>query len=98
VERMARRKKIVSPMGHLYSRSDEYVLDSGRVISKGEVIKIDGIWGVRFKFKEFVTRTDTGKQWIDCYELEKGLSCGLRSFYPERIKPLSKKRNKKKTV
>jgi hypothetical protein len=95
---MGRRKKVVTPMEHLYSRSEDYVLESGRIISRGEVIKIEGVWGVKFKFKEHVVRTDSGKEWIDCYELEKGVTCGLRSFYPERVKPLSKKRTKKKTV
>lgn len=95
---MSKKRKIVSPMEHLYSRSSEYTLQSGRIIYQGEIIKIDGVWGVSFKFKEHIVRTDSGKEWIDCYELEKGITCGLRSFYPEKIKPLSKKRNKKKTV
>jgi hypothetical protein len=85
---MGRRKKVSSPFEHLYSRIPEYILENGRVISAGEVIKIDGVWGVKFKFKEHVIRTDNNKQWIDCYELDKGASCGLRSFYPEKIKPL----------
>jgi len=94
---MGRRKKIVSPFQYLYDRSPEYTLESGRVIHEGEIIKISGIWGTTFKFKEHVVRTDTGKQWIDCYELEKGMTCATRSFYPERIKPIPiRKRRKKK--
>jgi hypothetical protein len=96
-EKMARRKRTISPMQHLYERSPEYTLEGGRTISEGEIIKIDGIWGTKFKFKEYVVRIDNGKQWIDCYELDKGVLCGTRSFYPERIKPLPKsKRNKTK--
>ena len=93
---MPRRKRIVSPLAHLYNRNPEYTLESGRVISEGEVIKIDGVWGTKFKFKEYVTRTDNGKEWIDCYELEKGVNCGQRSFYPDRIKPMPIRRRKRK--
>jgi hypothetical protein len=93
---MGRRKRLVTPNGHLYERLPEYTLESGRTISQGEIIKIEGIWGTKFKFKEYVTRTDNGKQWIDCYEIEKGLSCALRSFYPERIKPIPIRRKRKK--
>jgi hypothetical protein len=92
---MGRRKKIISPLDHIYNRTPEYTLESGRTISAGEVIKIDGIWGTRFKFKEHVIRNDNGKEWIDCYELEKGINCGLRSFSPELIKHLPKKRKEK---
>lgn len=94
---MPRKKRVVSPMSHLYDRKSEYKLENGRTISEGEVIKIDGVWGVKFKFKEHVIRTDNGKEWIDCYELEKGISCSLRSFYPERIKPMPIRKRRKRT-
>jgi hypothetical protein len=94
---MGRRKKVSSPLQQMYTRTPEYTLESGRIISEGEVIKIDGVWGTKFSFKEHVVRDDIGKQWIDCYELEKGIKCGLRSFYPERIKPIPiRKRRKRK--
>lgn len=92
---MARRKKTVSPFAHLYHREPYYTLEGGRVIEKGEVIKIHGINATKFKFVEYVRRTDTGVEWIDCYELEKGVMCGMRSFRPNRIKPLPKKRSKR---
>ena len=91
---MGRKKKVVSPFQYLYTRTPEYTLESGRTISQGEIIKIEGVWGAKFKFH--VMRTDSGKEWVDCYELEKGITCGLRSFYPERIKPLPKSKRKKR--
>jgi hypothetical protein len=93
---MPRKKNTISPLENLYSRTPEYTLESGRTVSEGEVIKIDGVWGTKFKFKEHVIRTDNGKEWIDCYELEKGVNCGLRSFYPEKIKIIPKRRRGKK--
>jgi hypothetical protein len=91
---MIKRKTVFVPKSNMYSRSDDYTLDSGRVITRGEVIKVEGISDIKFKFKEHVINNDSGREWVDCYELEKGVSCGLRSFRPERIIPISKKKNK----
>jgi hypothetical protein len=94
---MGRRKKIVSPLAHLYHREPTYTTPEGRVIESGEIIKIKGVWGTKFKFIEYVQRTDDGaKEWIDCYELEKGQMCAHRSFRPELIKPLPKTSRKRK--
>jgi hypothetical protein len=93
---MARRKNVVSPLAHLYHREPTYTTPEGRVIEPGEVIKIKGIWGIKFKFKEYVRRTDSGAEWIDCFELEKGQLCGHRSFRPDRVKPMPKSRRKRK--
>jgi hypothetical protein len=70
-------------------------MPDGRTIEKDELIKIHGEWGGKFKFQEHVIRKDTGAEWIDCFELDKGLLCGWRSFKPERIKPLPKRRGAK---
>jgi hypothetical protein len=67
-------------------------MQDGRTIEKDEVIKIVGEHGTRFKFKSHVTRTDTGVEWIDCFELEKGIIAKHRSFKPDRIKALPRKR------
>lgn len=94
---MGRRKKYKSmnPNAHLFVTSDNYQLpDSNRVIEEGEIIKISGEHGKRFQFKQHVQRSDTGVEWIDCYELEKGVFAGWRSFRPNRIKPLPRKRKR----
>lgn len=94
---MGRRKKAVSPLGHLYHREPTFTTPEGKTIESGEIIKIKGIWGTKFKFIEYVQRTDDGsKEWIDCYELEKGQLCGHRSFTTDRIKTLPKKRRPRK--
>ena len=93
---MGRRKNVVSPLAHLYHREPTYTTSEGRIIEAGEVIKIKGVWGTKFKFIEYVQRTDdAAKEWIDCYELEKGQLCGHRSFRPELIKPLSKPKKRR---
>jgi hypothetical protein len=96
-----RRRKIVkSPFSDLYHRVPHYTMPDGRVIEKDEIIKIKGEHGGKFKFVEHVTRTDSGIEWIDCFELRGGILCGWRSFYPDRIKPLPKtrRRRRKKVV
>jgi hypothetical protein len=69
--------------------------DLGKEINQGDIIKIQGIWGTKFRFKEFVTNPENGAVWIDCYEMEKGVPGPQRSFRPERVKPIPKKRGKR---
>lgn len=78
-----------------FDRKESFVTDEGRTISRGDIIKIKGIWGSKFKFHQFVTNPKTGVSWIDCVELDRGVACGMRSFYPDRIKYIPKKRVKR---
>jgi hypothetical protein len=66
-----------------------------RVLVSGEVIKITGEYGSRFKFDSLVTNKETGVQWVDCFELSKGVISGWRSFRSDRIKLMPIKRGKK---
>lgn len=92
---MGRRKKYVSPIMNKFYRKQEYVLESGRIIEHGEIIKIAGEHGCKFRFLEHVTNSETGVEWIDCFELRQGIPSGWRSFRCDRIKPLPKKRAKR---
>lgn len=95
---MARRKKHKSqnPNAHLFVSTNSYhIPETNRIIEFDEIIKIHGEHGKRFKFKEHVVKTDTGVEWINCIQIEKGVFAGWRSFRPERIKPLPRKRQKK---
>ena len=78
-----------------FIREDSFVNDEGRTVNKGDLIKIKGIWGTKFKFLNYVTNPHSGMSWIDCLELEKGMGCGVRSFYPERVKRIPSKRGKR---
>jgi len=92
---MGRRKKVVSSNQHLYSRTPSYTMQDGRTIERGEIIKIHGVWGSKFMFHDHVVRTDSGAEWIDCFELSGGQIGVWRSFRSERIKPMPRKRGKK---
>jgi hypothetical protein len=73
---------------------DEIVVN-GRTVAKGEIIKIDGEHGGRFKFNSLVTNRETGAQWIDCFEMQKGIVSAWRSFKSDRIKLIPIKRGRK---
>ena len=66
-----------------------------RTLEPGDEIKITQVWGTRFRFVRHVYNPKTETEWIDCIELHKGQPAQQRSFRPERIKVLPKKRKKK---
>ena len=81
-----------------FIKESEVTTPDGKLVSEGDIIKIHGEHGKKFRFSKFVTRQDNGLTWIDCYEMDKNLPCGLRSFRLERVriipKPSGRKRRK----
>jgi hypothetical protein len=66
-----------------------------RLVVAGEIIKISGEYGARFKFDSLVTNKETGAQWIDCFEFSKSSVSACRSFRSDRIKLMPIKRSRK---
>jgi hypothetical protein len=66
-----------------------------RLVLAGDVIKISGEYGARFKFDSLVTNKETGAQWIDCFEFSKNSVSACRSFRSDRIKLIPIKRGRK---
>jgi hypothetical protein len=91
-----KRKQYKPPKSRLET-SPTFVLGN-REVTAGEVVKVYGIHGVKFKVIGLVTNTHTGVQWVDVYELSKGVPAQTRAFYPDKIKLLPKRRNKRKVV
>lgn len=93
---MARRKKYVHTSR--FHHEDSIVISPAVTVSKGDIIKIKGEHGLKFRFHSLVTNPETGTQWIDCFELEKSgqdrtlHTRAWRSFYPDRIVVPPKKR------
>lgn len=76
--------------------SREYSIEvDGFTIVQGDIIKIHGEHGLKFKFFAFVTNTETGAQWVDCLEMDRSTPGAMRSFYLERVKRIPKKRGKR---
>jgi hypothetical protein len=71
------------------------ILVNGRLIVTGDIIKIHGEHGAKFKFNNLVTNKETGAIWIDCFEMDKTLASAWRSFKPDRIKLIPIKRGRK---
>jgi hypothetical protein len=65
-----------------------------RLILSGEIIKINGEHGSKFKFISLVTNKETGATWVDCFELDKNIVSAWRSFKTDRIKLMPIKRSK----
>jgi hypothetical protein len=76
-----------------FERSYEIQVGTRTVLS-GEVIKINGEHGAKFKFISLVTNKETGATWIDCFELDKNIVSAWRSFKTDRIKLMPIKRGK----
>lgn len=91
---MAKRKKYKGNTDP-FIREDEMTIDN-KIIVKGDFIKIKGVYGTEFKFLNLVTNPENGVQWVDCIQMYKGLGCGFRSFYPERVKPIIKRKKRVK--
>lgn len=66
-------------------------------ISAGDIIKVYGERGARFKFIGVTTNSITGSQWVDCFEIINGISSVFRSFKQDKIKrvPVRGKRAKR---
>lgn len=77
----------------IFTRVPEIAVGN-RTIVAGDIIKIDGEHGGRFKFHSLVTNTETGSQWIDCFELHKNTVSAWRSFKLDRIKLIPIKRGR----
>lgn len=73
---------------------DQLILSDGKIITKGEIFKVSGEYGLRFKF-DYLVVTDAGATWVDCFEMFRGMAGAYRSFSPSRIKRIPKKRKSK---
>jgi len=91
---MARKRKETPVKETIFSRV--YQMEYGNfIIEKGDLVKVQGEYGSRFKFHSVTTNTETGVSWVDCFESYRGQSGVFRSFYPDRIKRIPKKRPRK---
>lgn len=100
---MAKRKAFVLPaIAEKYVREDSVTLPTGQTMERGDFFKVKGKnsfgvgeWGLVFKFNHLVTNTDSGKMYIECFEMYRGKAGVMRAFTTDRIKPVPKKRRKR---
>jgi hypothetical protein len=70
----------------------------GFTISQGDLFKVKGEYGNKFRFVGFVTNLETGAQWVDCFEVVRGQVGAFRSFKSDRIKRIPQKGKRAKRV
>ena len=101
---MARRKQTIQkPAAALnYLREEEALLPDGFTIVRGDMFKVKGKnsygvgeWGILFKFNYLVTNLESGKIYVECFEMFRGKAGAMRAFPLERIKRIPKKRSKR---
>jgi hypothetical protein len=76
----------------------EFITEDGFIIKQGDLIKIRGENGVRFKFQSLTTNTKTNAQWIDCFAVARGQVGAFRSFTTERLKRIPTRGKRAKRV
>ena len=94
---MVRNKKETTPATTKFFREPEISID-GFTISHGDMFKVKGEYGNKFKFVGFVTNLETGAQWVDCFEVVRGQVGAFRSFRSDRIKRIPQKGKRAKRV
>ena len=93
---MGRRKKVVisdSP----FQIEPEFE-HNGFIISAGDLVKVKGEYGSRFKVRGLTTNIETGATWIDVFEMFRGKPQQFRAFKQDRIKRIPQKGKRARRV
>lgn len=75
-----------------------YLELDGFTINAGDIIKVRGEYGIKFKFVGVTTNTLTGSTWVDCFEIFRGSAQQFRAFKKERVKRVPKRGKRAKRV
>ena len=93
---MARRKQAAVAPSHFVT--EPYMEVNGFPINEGDIIKVKGEYGVKFKFRGITTNTLTGSSWVDCFEIFRGRPQQFRAFKEDRIKRIPQRGKRAKRV
>jgi hypothetical protein len=93
---MARRKQAVVAPSHFVTVP--YMEVNGFSIEAGDIIKVKGEYGTKFKFVGITTNELTGSYWVDCFEIFRGKAQQFRAFKEDRIKRIPQKGKRAKRV
>ena len=94
---MGRRRKYAAPTISLkFNREESFIVNDFEV-NRGDIIKIKDEHGGKFKVDYYVTNTETGATWVDCFEIINKVPSVFRSFKVDRVKriPTRGKRSKR---
>lgn len=93
---MGRRKKVVIPETK-FKTEPSFEVD-GFEINAGDFVKVKGEYGSKFKVRGLTTNDETGAQWVDCFELIRGVPSQFRAFKLDRIKRIPQRGRRAKRV
>lgn len=93
---MARRRPAASKPSIF--TMEPYMEIDGFPINSGDIIKVRGEYGTKFKFRGITTNTLTGSTWVDCFEIFRGKPQQFRAFKEDRIKRIPQKGKRAKRV
>jgi hypothetical protein len=85
------RKKNAAPVAPSKFTREHSMLVNGFEVVRGDIIKVSGEYGLKFKFDAVVTNTETGSVWVDCFEIFRGQSHSYRSFALDKVKRIPQK-------
>lgn len=97
---MARKSKSTyepSEMAKKFSREESFIID-GFQINRGDIIKVKGEFGAKFKVECLTTNTKTGAQWVDCFEIIGTVPSVYRAFAVDRVKRIPKRGTRSKKI
>jgi hypothetical protein len=92
-----RKRLTVDVQETKFQREFSTMID-GFEIAQGDIFKVKGEYGVKFKFYSLTTNTETGAQWIDCFEMHRAQTGAYRSFKSDRIKRIPQKGKRARRV
>lgn len=93
---MARRRQVAVAPTHF--KTEPYMEIDGFAINAGDIIKIKGEYGVKFKFIGITTNELTGSNWADCFEIFRGKAQQFRAFKQDRVKRIPQRGKRAKRV
>jgi hypothetical protein len=89
------KKAFVAPS--IFTTDPEFDLN-GFLIKAGDLVKVSGEYGSKFKVRGLTTNTVTGAQWVDVFELFRGSPQQFRAFKLDRIKRIPQRGKRAKRV
>lgn len=93
---MGRKKKAEVKETHF--ATEPYMEVNGFAIQRGDIIKIQGEYGSKFKFIGLTTNKNTGASWVDCFQIIGTVPSVFRSFKIERVKRIPQRGKRAKRV
>lgn len=94
---MAKKTFEVPEIAKKFVRQDTVLVDGFEVV-RGDIIKVVGQYGTKFKFDSFVTNTETGSTWIECFEMFRNVACQTRAFKLDQVKRIPQRGKRAKRV